>query len=188
MFKKLLPLLFLFAGFQANATLIDNGDYSTDVESGLDWLDWTLTLNKTQAEALTQYGGAGWRVATAAEAVALMSNHFDVSRFNERGLALCHLNPCSGAKWVRFIDLFGATDSASSTFGLIGGSAERGWRVVGVNWDYLFANYYRVDHGPMRRPGAGVALVKVTAVSEPAIIALFSLGLVGIGFARKRQS
>jgi hypothetical protein len=27
MFKKLLPLLFLFAGFQANATLIDNVDY-----------------------------------------------------------------------------------------------------------------------------------------------------------------
>ncbi|MFQ3170790.1 MAG: hypothetical protein ACI9DG_000814 [Oleispira sp.] len=34
----------------------------------------------------------------------------------------------------------------------------------------------------------GVALVKIAAVSEPAIIALFTLGLVGIGFARRRQS
>jgi hypothetical protein len=39
-----------------------------------------------------------------------------------------------------------------------------------------------------RLTSAGASLTKVAQVPEPSIIALFGLGLVGIGFARRRQS
>jgi hypothetical protein len=42
MIKKLLPLLFLFAGFQANAALIDHGDFTLDDETGVEWLDMSI--------------------------------------------------------------------------------------------------------------------------------------------------
>jgi hypothetical protein len=67
----------------ANATLIDNGDYTTDTESGLDWLDWTKTWDYTQSEALDEFGGAGWRIATATEANGLIDNQFGGSTDEE---------------------------------------------------------------------------------------------------------
>jgi hypothetical protein len=184
MFKKLLPLLFLFAGFQANAALIDNGDYSTDVESGLDWLDWTLTQNKTQAEALTLFSGAGWRVATHAEAFELIGNQFDVV-INSVGIGYGNTSSTWDADTARFIDLFGSTNGAASTYASI-----EGMGLFGPSHSSLAAGYGPSSYGAVGRHATymGVALVKVAAVSEPAIIALFALGLVGIGFARRRQS
>jgi hypothetical protein len=50
-FLKIIGIGFILSvSTLANATLIDNGYYSTDTESGLDWFDWTETLNDTQAE------------------------------------------------------------------------------------------------------------------------------------------
>jgi hypothetical protein len=185
MFKKLLPLLFLFAGFQANATLIDNGDYSTDTESGLDWLDWTLTVDKTQAEALTQFGGAGWRIATESEALGLMENFFDVdfgySTYLHNSVVLDF-----SANRSQFVGLMGQTHgpiSETYTYSLIEGVGK-----FGVD-NFLFAGHGASWHGRVgfKYTDVGIALVKVAAVSEPAIIALFALGVVGIGFARRRQ-
>jgi hypothetical protein len=186
MFKKLLPLLLLFAGFQANAALIDNGYFSTDNESGLDWLDWTLTTNKMQHQALAQYSGAGWRVATGAEAHALMFNHFGLV-VNGVGEASGNASASFDADRARFNQLFGTTWNRGDSRATI-----VGYGVVGVSNYYMHAGYnpggiYGAYN--QRGFGIGVALVKVAAVSEPAIIALFGLGLVGIGFARrKRQS
>jgi hypothetical protein len=185
MFKKLLPLLFLFAGFQANATLIDNGDFSTDVESGLDWLDWTLTLDKTEAEALTMFSGTGWRVATDTEAVELIFNQFGMS-VNSDGFAYASGSPSFAADLSRFTDLFGITYNGIASFASI-----EGYGIVGPNSGLVYANFASANYGNVNQHAyyMGVALVKVAAVSEPAIIALFGLGLVGIGFARrKRQS
>jgi hypothetical protein len=185
MFKKLLPLFFLFAGFQANAALIDNGDFSTDVASGLDWLDWTLTQDKTQAEALTLFSGAGWRVATDAEAVALIVNQFGLV-VDSSGWANGYTSPSWAADLSRFNDLFGITHGVSTSYASI-----EGFGLIGANTYYnAFAGFDSGYYGQTDFHGdfMGVALVKVAAVSEPAIIALFSLGLVGIGFARRRQS
>jgi hypothetical protein len=184
MFKKLLPFLFLFAGFQANATLIDNGDYSTDDVSGLDWLDWTLTVDKTQAEALTLFSGAGWRIATGAEAIGLIDNHFEVDVPSGPNVLATSLLDYS-AKHAQFLGLFGLTGYPATShatiewFGLIGSGAYHVYFGLGPS-----------SYGAVGRSSgsSGVALVKVAAVSEPTIIALFALGLVGIGFARRRQS
>jgi hypothetical protein len=185
MFKKLLPLLFLFAGFQANATLIDNGHFSTDVASGLDWLDWTSTQGMTQADALTMFSGAGWRVATGSEADELVFNQFGLT-VNAQGEADGSLSSSFAADKLRFIDLFGLTINGYPD----SNARIEGYGLVGTMGSLVLSGYQPGTFGRVnsRYVNMGVALVKVAAVSEPAIIALFSLGLVGIGFARRRQS
>jgi hypothetical protein len=187
MFKKLLPLLFLFAGFQANATLIDNGDYSTDTESGLDWLDWTLTTNKTQAEALTLYSGSGWRIASKSEALGLMDNFFGVDVGAESS------NWINGNAVVDFTTkaaVFGARVGLTTGWPGYAYATIVGVGLFGIDTGTVYGATNPGIYGPVSFSSSamGVALVKVAAVSEPAIIALFSLGLVGIGFARRRQS
>jgi hypothetical protein len=77
-FLKIIGIGFILSvSTLANATLIDNGDYSTDTESGLDWLDWAETKGMTQGYALSQFSDAGWRAATEIEAFGLMENFFN---------------------------------------------------------------------------------------------------------------
>ena len=76
--KKKIPVLLsaLFLGLSlttANATLmnvVDHGDYFTDTKNGLDWLDLTLSLNRSYNDVSSQFGVGGdfegWRYATAA--------------------------------------------------------------------------------------------------------------------------
>ncbi len=75
-FLKIIGIGFILSvSTLANATLIDNGDYTTDTESGLDWLDWTETMNDTQAEVLLEFSGDVWRIASASEAQDLLRIH-----------------------------------------------------------------------------------------------------------------
>jgi hypothetical protein len=181
-FLKIIGIGFILSvSTLANATLIDNGDYTTDTVSGLDWLDWTLTGNKTQAEAILMFSGAGWRIATAAEATGLIANQFGIPGVGSNGL------PGVQCCWA---DMFDAKPlKIEELFGLYYATIE-GPGLVGADSSYVYANYAPSVYGVIgtRMSWAGVALVKGAAVSEPAIIALFALGLVGIGFARRRQS
>ena len=67
-----------FISFNASAALIDNGTYTTDTDSGLDWLDLTETTGITRDNLLPQMVSGGqfeeWRYATSAEVVALWTN------------------------------------------------------------------------------------------------------------------
>jgi hypothetical protein len=66
MFKKLLPLLFLFAGFQANAAIINQSSagiaYNYDDATGLDWIDLTHTDGLSYNQITAQF--TGWSVAS----------------------------------------------------------------------------------------------------------------------------
>jgi hypothetical protein len=63
----------------AQATIIDHGDYLTDTTSGLDWLDVTKTANMSYSEALAELGVGGsyegWRYATGIEFNTLVGNY-----------------------------------------------------------------------------------------------------------------
>ncbi|MDQ8183179.1 VPDSG-CTERM sorting domain-containing protein [Pelagicoccus sp. SDUM812005] len=75
--KTLLALALAFSSFQAQAVLIDNGDYTTDTETGLDWLDMSFTIGKTYNDVLSATTGgslSGWRFATTSEFDALISS------------------------------------------------------------------------------------------------------------------
>jgi hypothetical protein len=176
----------------ANATLIDNGDYTTDTESGLDWLDWTKTWDYTQSEALDEFGGAGWRIATATEANGLIDNQFGGSADEEYLLLHGNANQSNFVNYAQnynpFFEFLGDTvilRSGTDSYATIEGVG-----LYGAGPNSLFRGYDPHGWGGVdrRHSLAGVALVKVATVSEPAFIALFALGLVGIGFARRRQS
>jgi hypothetical protein len=185
-FLKIIGIGFILSvSTLANATLIDNGDYSTDTESGLDWLDWTETINMTQSEALIDFSGAGWRVATATEAVGLIENHFEVVIGGWPSAGIVSMSSVVGFNEMQsdFFGLLGLTGSSVSRATL------EGFGLIGASTTDVYAGFYNTIYGEVgySNPTKGVAMVKAAAVSEPAIIALFALGLVGIGFARRRQ-
>ena len=76
--RRVLPiltvLLLTLAGADGSAALIDFGDFTRDTSTGLDWLDVTLTQNKTTNVILGGWGGyidAGWSYASEAQVCAL---------------------------------------------------------------------------------------------------------------------
>jgi hypothetical protein len=194
MFKKLLPLLFLFAGFQANAVIIDQTATTLDTDTGFEWLDMSYTDGITYAAALAgsnTFEGGGWRNASYLEVVELANNAVGFG-----------ITPSSNNDYASFIGLSALTDFMGGTYGgtsysyvvgnvYIGGGLDRaqfgygnakGWfrnNLTDNFWDGFSDSDSRI----------GTFLVRSSAVPEPSIIALFGLGLVGIGFARrKRQS
>jgi hypothetical protein len=166
----------------ANATLIDNGDYTTDTESGLDWLDWTETVNDTQAEALLEFSGDGWRIATSSEAQDLFENHFDLS-FGGSTVANSFQTTDWANKRNEFFSLFGITDGTDTYVTIVGAGR---FSVQGFQLDINTLDFH-YGTSEWESSWTGVALVRALTVSEPVIITIFALGFAGIGFARRRQ-
>jgi hypothetical protein len=186
-FLKIIGIGFILSvSTLANATLIDNGDYTTDTESGLDWLDWTETMNDTQAEALLEFSGDGWRIASASEAQDLIENHFGVGFGSSTWIVKANIVDWA-IKYGSFSSMFGSTSPDYSYATIVGAGrfgAQDGW-VPGISANEFPFIYGGIDHHDNI---SGVALVKATTVTEPAIITIFALGFAGIGFARRRQS
>jgi hypothetical protein len=67
----------------AYATIIDNGSFTTDTATGLDWLDITATLNQSYDQVTAQLGSGGslqgWRYATGVEFNSLVSDYLGLS-------------------------------------------------------------------------------------------------------------
>jgi len=76
--------LILLSSFSASirAEIIDNGPFTTDTETGLDWLDVTASVDKSYNYVSNQFGLGGqyegYRYATAKEFNALVSHYTDV--------------------------------------------------------------------------------------------------------------
>ncbi|MFK5984805.1 MAG: PEP-CTERM sorting domain-containing protein [Pseudomonadota bacterium] len=66
----------------ANASIIDNFTYTTDTDSGLDWLDVTASLNMSHNAVEEEFvsGGIfeGWRYATGNEFNTFISNYLSL--------------------------------------------------------------------------------------------------------------
>ena len=79
---KLIRLLFIVALIaftsHAHAIIIDEGIYTTDTDSGLDWLDVTQTIaesyNTVNARISASGDLYGWRFAAGDEVVTLFYN------------------------------------------------------------------------------------------------------------------
>jgi hypothetical protein len=187
-FLKIIGIGFILSvSTLANATFIDNGDYTTDTESGLDWLDWTETMNDTQAEALAEFSDDDWRIATAMEATDLLERYFGVSFLGSSHIVPGDI-PNYAANRSTFVPLFGPT--AQSTYSMMN---IEGAGLFGIAADYYlqanYAPYLPNGYGGIgyKNTESGVALVKTSVVTEPAIITIFALGFVGIGYARRRR-
>ena len=81
-FLTLTFLMSLFLNSLVSADIIDNGRYTTDTATGLDWLDVTASLNKSYNEVIEQFGPngefSGYRYATATEFNTLVSHYTGV--------------------------------------------------------------------------------------------------------------
>jgi hypothetical protein len=180
MFNKLLLIVLLLAGFQANASFImsEGGVY---MDNDLEWLDFHVTINKTRAEALAE--NEGFRLATGAEADSLIIGWFGPKTDTTQPGYYSYDTDANS-------ELFRTTfDSGRGSPGNDGAVQVADYGLIGANYYNIYNGFTETSYGAHYAQGNyGVALVKVTAVSEPAFIALFALGLVGIGFARRRQS
>jgi hypothetical protein len=170
----------------ANATLIDNGDYSTDTESGLDWLDWTLTIDKTQAEALAVYGSEGYRLATLIETQELLYTLFEHPPTIRNYFNIPRGSPYR-SKIKPFAEQFGETYITSFYQASYATLPDHG--IFGASPSRIYSGHNPRIYGndDYKSMTSGIALVKVADVSEPAIITIFVLGFVGIGFTRRRR-
>lgn len=96
-----------FWSMSVNAVLIDNGTYTTDTESGLDWLDVTETVYKSFNYVSQRFGFgeefAGWGYATGDQFNTLIGNASGtvVSTYEKNDLA--EVNHVSAADKLVFL-------------------------------------------------------------------------------------
>jgi hypothetical protein len=149
---------------------------------GMDWLDLSTTVGLSKSELDTQFLGE-WAIATT-------SQYLDM---------LLAVTGISGTQWWQgnqvqadvFRSLFGLTNSNGQSLGRYSNTPALTFGLGGVESSHEI--YLAVPSGYFvlvddLGGNTGTFLVRAAAVPEPSIIALFALGLVGIGFARRRQS
>jgi hypothetical protein len=203
---KLLPILFLFTGFQASAVLIGNLTYDGTYISGdgrtyvgLDTIaswDYLTTFNATQADGVYE----DFRIANNADADYFIGSLFGAQADTCSTVDGTPTNTFCGIVPGWFDGIFG--DNYNTSFDSIFHTAD-------VNADYevgfveiLSGRLYQTESGlsfagsneysangtESHTPVAWL-LVKDTVVSanEPSILALMALGIFGFGFARRRR-
>jgi hypothetical protein len=204
---KLLPILFLFTGFQASAVLIGNltydgtyitGDGRTYV--GLDTIaswDYQTTFDATQTDGVYE----DFRIANTADADYFISSLFGAQADTCSTVDGTPTNTFCGRvpEWVDGI--FG--DAYSSVSDPVWFTADEdvynevGYVEIFANGDTLQgesftsiaeSNRYSANGTKSNTPVSWL-LVKDTVVSanEPSILALMALGIFGFGFARRRR-
>jgi len=204
--KKIIiaAILLSYSSF-SQAILIDNGSTTVDTATNLEWLDVTATLGESYNSVIGGFGGYiadGYSVATTSQICVLFGALGD-------SIANCPdaaVDILAAAHAAEFIIKFGDTTVSLSGYGGTFGWFDSGYVSLKHDWVGIGCiegtamnitcggTNTAVAHGYGNFPDAkhsmvGGWLVRDASVPEPAIIALFTLGLVGIGFARrKRQS
>jgi hypothetical protein len=197
MFKKLLPLLFLFAGFQANAALIQFQYDDTILYSTITG----LVAGQSATITVGLDNGVAGDVSQTWTAGDLTSVTFD---FNNGGLVSTFNSPWGGAIDSNLGNF--TTNGSGVLTGVMASwsnySSGTDWSSAGLavtpeswwlnGWNEVFRADSMLGVVALTNVSdmkSAANWSKVAAVPEPSIIALFGLGLVGIGFARrKRQS
>ena len=194
MFKKLLPLLLLFTGFSANAAILFTEDfepYSLDSTSSLtSSSNWDSNINGIVKndpiggdKALTFNGVAGGvdlRTPHIYSSTGIFNISFDY-------LGTCNTGNCGGFFYNSLTGWVGTTTPYPDLLVDDGTWNTYDVTVSGSSVSLLFED--RNGSGPSYGDAwFDNILVTDGTVPEPSIIALFGLGLVGIGFARRRRS
>ena len=195
--RSLILAAALLLSLSANAALVDNGSFTTDTASGLDWLDLSATKNLTISEALSS--NSGWRLATNSEIEDLFQQifpHFVAS--HSSGFAQQNSYEYFEGQWAGadlFKSLFGPVQLAGGsypydyTYGLYYDEGDilrmmgtGGYNVYGTEFDYTIPDYVVQDGSAIY----GTFLVSTTAVPVPAAAWLFGSALAGLSFIRRR--
>ncbi len=76
--KKIICLLFFLFASSVHAAIVNNGNYTTDTITGLDWLDVTASQGRSYDDVAGQFGSSGdfegWEFATTEQFATLLVN------------------------------------------------------------------------------------------------------------------
>ena len=188
----------LILSTSTNAALIDNGTYTTDDVSGLDWLDLSQTANDTYSSAETI--NSGWRYAKNVEIENLFGLMF--AGYYYTSTAGGHSDSRYGAysnqadDVTAFQSLFGFSNVVNGSLYSYGQYEDENniLRFMGTylgQYSTVVGLNSTADREAYRdstsNTGMGVYMVRTSAVPVPAAMWLFGSGLVGlIGVARRK--
>ena len=209
--KKIVCTAFLLTvGYGAQAALVDNGGFTSDTDTGLDWADLSATAGLSYNDAGTvfdTYEGGGWRYATDAEVETIFDVLFDGYYSNSQGTAgysfegnIDHYAD-QAEDVANFVSLFGISDThqyGTYSYGLyadengdirmmgaaVGHSTGNYSTVYGTDFDYAYSQTDAQDY-------QGAYLVRSTGaeVPVPAAVWLFGSALFGlVGLSRKNSA
>jgi hypothetical protein len=193
--------ILLLLSFAAHSSLVDNGSYTSDTVSGLDWLDLTATDNLTPTAALA--ANAGWRHASNSEVEDLFNQLFPNYFSNQTSQNLYYdedgINSIQWDNLNAFADLFGWTQLNGVgvhyySYGLYL-DEDHIWRSMGGFLDLYynntvmvtgmeFTNTYSANYS---HENFGTFLVQ-TAVPVPAAVWLFGSALAGLGWMKRKRT
>jgi len=179
----------------ASAALIDNGDYTTDTNSGLDWLDLTLTTSLSYDYVSSQLSAGGqfdgWAYADASQLASFFDSAGGTGPYN--GWSNNNINVVEPLLSLWGITNYG-TNSIDSWF-MMEGTTNPGFQRYG----HLYtANYPNIDfmdieityddyRNDRETTFTGSALVRVSAVPVPASLWLLISGVVTLLTISKRN-
>jgi len=216
-FWKLASVATFVLSTSANAALIDNGSYTSDTVSQLDWLDITETRNMSYNDVSSQFGAGqqfdGWRYATDTEMAGWLSSFgFDVPLNDSFCDALCYYGNTqvpSVSAANSLISLWGETynNGFSATLFVfdtfISGAPGSGQledyaeyevevfiaAALGGSTDTSALGHEDLVTSDTSHSSFGHALVRTSVVPVPAAVWLFGSGLIGLaGFARRKKA
>ena len=188
----------LISASLTEAALIDNGGFTTDTVTGLDWLDMYHTDGNSYNQTLNAISGGGsldgWRFATSAEFDGLI-NAAVGSSYTQVGFDAAILSQMTtlvnylGSTYASGVNAYvvGYVDSSS----LSNADARQfGWTIyVGEQAGYVRpASNTGFDAGKGATNSlVGAFLVRATAVPDTgSTAALLGVGVVALSFARRR--
>jgi hypothetical protein len=203
MMRKVIALIiFVWLLPAAQATIINNGNFTTDDSTNLDWLDmsFSIGLSYNDVDNLLASGGVldGWRYATSTELTTLVTNYItEIGTFTLDPSCYCY-EPGSLAGLAADLGTTASDDMALYTYGLLADIPQPDYHTIasirtitplpGPGADDLYVAGYDKSLDTNATGTLASFLVRTSvSVPEPYGLALLCIGLIGLGIFRKKQ-
>jgi hypothetical protein len=197
LFRTFIASVLIAATTTTQAALVAHGDYTTDTDTGLDWMDHQISVGMSFNAVLAELGPGGlfegWQVATLDQAHDYLRNAgwigpFDANNNQNVGF-VTHLqtvttdsftdDPLGQLGMDRFLNdpasglgILGLLDDPAGDFG---------------DTSYSFDPIGDMGDSSVADPNTSTFLVRATVVPVPAAIWLFLSGLLALGVKARRE-